>query len=151
MTRISAGLLQGLTVVLGIAAGTLLLVEPHFEGRNAHATVFQVYCNDPFLAYVYVGSIPFFVALRRAFGMFGGWRRDGVCSAATAQALRTIRVCAACAGAFVVGAAVVILGWGDREDRPQGIVMCTVATLVAMGVAAAATWLARKVDAAVKR
>ncbi len=49
-------------VFLGIGALGFLLWEPHLEGRNAHATTFEIYFHDPFLAYVYVGSIPFFVA-----------------------------------------------------------------------------------------
>jgi hypothetical protein len=39
-----------MTVVVGGAVFVFLLWEPHIEGRNAHATLFQIYFNDPFLA-----------------------------------------------------------------------------------------------------
>lgn len=84
---------QIILVLIGLAALTFMLWEPHLEGRNAHATTFEVYFHDPFLAYVYVGSIPFFVALYRAFTLFGQVRQTGAFSQATVDALRGIRRC----------------------------------------------------------
>jgi hypothetical protein len=77
MRRISASFLQAAVVLIGIGSLALMLWEPHIEGRNAHATTFEIYFKDPFLAYVYVGSIPFFVALYRASGLFGHARKMG--------------------------------------------------------------------------
>ena len=68
--------LQAAIALIGIGSLALLLWEPHIEGRNAHATTFEIYFKDPFLAYVYVGSIPFFVALYRAFGFVDLSRRE---------------------------------------------------------------------------
>ena len=79
---------QAALVVIGIGVFAFLLWEPHVEGRNAHATVFQIYCQDPFLAYVYIGSTPFFVALYRAWRLFGHARQAGGFSLATLTALR---------------------------------------------------------------
>jgi hypothetical protein len=47
-----------------------MLWEPHVEGVNAHATLFEKYFN-PFVVYAYVASIPFFVALYQAFKVLG--------------------------------------------------------------------------------
>jgi hypothetical protein len=63
--------LRAVVLLIGIGAVALLLWEPHIEGRNAHATVFAIYFNDPFLAYAYVASIPFFVGLFHAFKVLG--------------------------------------------------------------------------------
>jgi hypothetical protein len=57
-----------------------MLWEPHLEGRNAHATLFQIYFNDPFLAYAYMASIAFFVALYQAFKLLGHIARNEVFS-----------------------------------------------------------------------
>jgi uncharacterized membrane protein YraQ (UPF0718 family) len=54
-------------VLMGIGTLVLLLWEPQIEGRNAHATLYQIYFNDPFLAYAYIASIAFFVALYQTF------------------------------------------------------------------------------------
>ena len=67
----STTLLQVVTVFIGIGSLALLLWEPHIEGRNAHATLTDIYFRDPFLAYVYLGSIPFFIALYQAFRLLG--------------------------------------------------------------------------------
>ncbi len=63
--------LQAVTVLIGIGALALMLWEPHLEGRNAHATPFEIYFKDPFLSYAYLASIPFFVALHQAFNALG--------------------------------------------------------------------------------
>jgi len=93
-TLFSALLLQVAIVLIGIGALAFLLWEPHIEGRNAHATTFEMYFKDPFLAYVYVGSIPFFVALYQAFKVLGYIAQNKAFLQATAKALLTIKCCA---------------------------------------------------------
>ncbi len=144
-------LLQGAVVLIGLAALTFLLGEPHLEGRHAHATTFEIYFNDPFLAYVYVGSIPFFVALYRAFGLFGQVRRNGAFTPATVQALRTIQRCGLALLVFVAGGVVIILVFGDPEDRPPGLFMSFLAVLVSSTIAAGAALFARKLQDALSR
>ena len=75
MKRGATIFLQVIVVALGIGAVALLLWEPHIEGRNAHATNFEIYFKDPFLVLVYIGSIPFFAALYQAFKLLG-YARD---------------------------------------------------------------------------
>ena len=91
MNRTTALFLQVVIVLIGLAALTFLLGGPHLEGRNAHATFLEIYFKDPFLAYVYVGSIAFFVALYRAFGLFGSVRQQGSFAPESVVALRTIK------------------------------------------------------------
>src|SRR6186997_3294345 len=121
MKRSSTIFLQIVIVLIGIGALALMLWEPHIEGRNAHATVFEIYFKDPFLAYVYVGSMPFFVALYRAFGLFGHARQNRAFSQETVDALRAIKRCAIILIGFVAGGVVFILMFGDKEDRPAGV------------------------------
>jgi hypothetical protein len=94
MKKIPILFLQGVVLLIGVGALAFLLLEPHFEGRNLHATLFQIYFNDPFLAYAYVASIPFFVALSRAFRLLGYIGRGQTFSRESVKALRTIRYCA---------------------------------------------------------
>ncbi len=143
--------LQVAVVLIGIGVLALMLWEPHIEGRNAKATAFEIYFKDPFLAYVYVGSIPFFMALRRAFGLFGHVRRTGAFSRATVDSLRAIRNCAIAVMGFVAGAVVIILLFGDKEDRPPGIFMCLLFTAAAGSIAIAAAMCARILENALSR
>lgn len=142
----SALFLQAATVLLGLAVLAFLLGEPHLEGRNAHATIFEIYFHDPFLAYVYVGSVPFFVALYRTFGLFGHVRQTGSFSQASVEALRAIKRCAFTLLGFVAGGILIILIFGDQEDRPPGIFMGMLVTLATSGVATAAAVFARKLQ-----
>lgn len=142
----SALFLQVATVLLGLAVLAFLLGEPHLEGRNAHATIFEVYFHDPFLAYVYVGSVPFFVALYRAFGLFGHVRQTGSFSQVSVEALRAIKRCAFTLLGFVAGGIVIILIFGDKEDRPPGLFMGLLAALGSGSIATAAAVFARKMQ-----
>lgn len=151
MKSSSAFCLQLILVLIGIGALTFLLGEPHLEGRNVHATLFQIYFKDPFLAYVYVGSTPFFVALYRGFGLLGDVRQKGAFSQATVDALRSIKHCAIILIGFVAGGVVLIALFGDKEDRPAGLFMSLLATLVASATVFAAARSARHVQRTLKR
>lgn len=143
--------LQVIVVLLGLGISGFLLGEPHLEGRNAHSTIFEIYFKDPFLAYVYVGSIPVFVALFRAFGLLGNVRKNGRFSQASVTALRTIKRCALVVIGFVAGAVAIILIFGDREDRPAGIFMSLLVTLCSGAIAILAAKVARNLQSALNR
>jgi hypothetical protein len=83
--------LQVVVVLLGIGALAFLLWEPNIEGRNTHATLFEIYFQDTFLAYAYIASTPFFVALYQAFKVLGFVRQNKTFSQETVKALRTIK------------------------------------------------------------
>ncbi|HEX3070819.1 MAG TPA: DUF2975 domain-containing protein [Thermoanaerobaculia bacterium] len=122
--RIPTIFLQAVIVLIGIGALALMLWEPHIEGRNAHATTFEIYFKDPFLAYAYLASIAFFVALFQAFTLLGYIRRNQVFSLDSVRALRIIKYCAI-ALATMIGAAVVYLFIFVRhkDDIAGGVAM----------------------------
>ena len=93
--------LQVVIVLIGIGALALMLWEPHIEGRNAHATPFKIYFKDPFLAYAYLASTPFFVALYQGLKVLGYIGQDKAFSQGTLKALRTIKFCALAIIGFV--------------------------------------------------
>jgi hypothetical protein len=120
MKRSSTTFLQVVVVLIGIGALALLLWEPHLEGRNAHATVFEIYFEDPFLALVYLGSLPFFMALYQAFKVLGYAGQNQVFSPAAVKALRTIKFCAIAIIGFVVVEEIVILLMNNRDSDNPG-------------------------------
>ena len=138
-------------VFICIATLTFLLWEPHLEGRNVDATTFEIYFKDPFLAYVYLGSVPFFVALYRAFSLFGDVRQTRTFSQGTVDALRAIKTCAIILLGFIAGGVVFIIMFGDGEDRPAGIFMSFLATSGASAIAIAASMFARQLQNALRR
>ena len=149
MKRGSTIFLQAIVVLLGIVTLALLLWEPHVEGRNAHATLFEIYFKDPFLAYVYTGSIAFFVALYQAFKVLRYVKQNQTFSQATVKALRTIKYCALTIIGFVAGAVIFILMFGDPEDRPAGVFMSLLITFASIVIAAAAAMFERILQNAV--
>lgn len=150
MKRSSALFLQVVIVLVGIAALAFLLWEPHIEGRNAHATTFEVYFKDPFLAYVYVGSIPFFVALYRIFLLAGHVRKNGAFSQVTVDALRAIKHFMMAFIAFVAGGVAFIIIFGDNDDRPAGVFMGFLVAFPSSVIAIAAAILARNLQNALR-
>ena len=148
MKRSSTIFLQAVIVLIGVGALALMLWEPHIEGRNTHATLFEVYFKDPFLAYAYIASIPFFVALYQAFKVLGYAGQDKVFSQAAVKALRTIKYCAMAIIGFVV-VSVIFLIRGDPEDRPPGVVMRVLITFGSIVIATAAAIFERVLQNAV--
>ncbi|MCA9732801.1 MAG: DUF2975 domain-containing protein [Deferribacteres bacterium] len=145
-------LLQAVLVLMGIAALAFLLWEPHIEGRNANATLFQVYFNDPFLAYAYVASIPFFVGLYQAFKVLGYIRQNETFSQTTLKALQTIKYCALIIIGFVVVSLIFIYPmFGDKDDRPAGLFLRVLITFASIVVAATAEMFKQILQDAVDR
>jgi hypothetical protein len=91
MKRSPTIFLQPVIMLIAVGAIAPMLWEPHIEGRNAHATLFEIYFKDPFLAYAYIGSAPFFLALYQAFKVLGYIGQDKAFSQAAVKALRTIK------------------------------------------------------------
>src|SRR3954466_12978066 len=53
-----------LLIAIGVLAGMIRF--PQTEGRAANLDLISIY-KDPFIIYIYIGSIPFFVGLYQAF------------------------------------------------------------------------------------
>ena len=149
MKRSSTIFLQVVIVALGIGALALLLWEPQIEGVNAHATNFEIYFKDPFLALVYVGSIPFFVALYQAFKVLGYAGQNKVFSPAAVKALRTIKYCALAIIGFVVVEEIFIMLTHGSDDAAGGVFMGVLITFGSIVVATAASMFERILQNAV--
>ena len=148
MKKGSTIFLQVIIVLIGVGALTLLLWEPHIEGRNAHATLFQIYFNDPFLAYAYIASISFFVALYQAFKVLGYVGSNKVFSQAAVKALRIIKYCAIAIIGFVAVGEIFIL-FSNSDDRSGGVFMGILITFGFVVIATAAAMFARILQSAV--
>lgn len=149
MKRSSTAFLQIVVVLFGLAALAFMLGEPHLEGRNAKATPFEVYFKDPLLAYAYVASIPFFVALYQAFKVLGYAGRNRVFSPEAVTALRTMKYCAIAMIGFIV-VSFAFIPWADGDDRPQGVMMRIFVAVPTIVAAAAAGMFERLLQNAVE-
>jgi hypothetical protein len=120
MKRSSIIFLQIVIVLIGVAALAFLLWEPQVEGVNKNRTNFEIYFQDPFLALVYAGSIPFFMALYQAIRALEYVGRNQVFSPEVVKALRTIKYCALAIIGFVIVEEIWILLMNDRDSDNPG-------------------------------
>jgi len=141
MKKSSTVFLQVVIVLIGISVLALMLWMPHLEGRNAQATWFAIYFKDPFLACVYMGSIPFFIGLYQACKVLGYVRQNKVFSPMAVKALRIIKYCAfVTAGAIVaVDAYLMMVARSNGEDAAGAVMMGIIATFTSVVIGTAAT------------
>ncbi len=139
MKQASTIFLQFVIVLIGVGALGSLLWEPWIEGRNAHATFFQIYFNDPFLAWAYMISIAFFVALYQAFTLLGRVRRNELFSQRSVAAMRRIKHCALIIiGGFILPAEAYLFFTHPGDDIAGGVFMGMLVGFFCVVVAAVA-------------
>jgi hypothetical protein len=147
MKRSSTIFLQTVIVLIGIATFAFLLWEPQIEGRNAHATLFEIYFNDPFLAWAYSASIFFFVALYQAFKLLGDVGRNEVFSLRSLRALRTIKYCGLVIIGFIaVGVAYLFVVVRGEDDIAGGVAIGIFVAFISTVIATAAAVFERNLQ-----
>lgn len=145
MKKILIILLQIVVILIGIGTLAFMLWEPHIEGRNAHATLFEIYFKDPFLAYVYIASISFFVILYQTFKLLGYVGQDKKISLNSVKALQTIKYCAIVLIAFIAGAeAYFFIVQRGREDIAGGVAIGIVMIFICILIGFTATLFEKK-------
>jgi hypothetical protein len=150
MKRGSIIFLQVVIVFLGIGVLAALLWEPQLEGRNVNATQFEIYFKDPFLAYIYLAFVPFFIGLYQAFRMLGYARRDEIFSQRSVRALRTIKYCAVTTAVLILGAqAYIFIFVRGTDDIAGGVMMGAIIIFVSAIFATAAAVFERILQNAV--
>ena len=150
MKRGSTIFLQAVILLLGVGVFAFLLWEPHLEGRNVNATLFEIYFKDPFLAYIYLAFVPFFVGLYQGFNVFGYARRDEIFVQHSVRALRIIKYCALTTAIFIVGAeAYIFIFVRGTDDVAGGVMMGAFIILVSTIIATAAAVFERILQNAV--
>lgn len=103
-----------------------------------HATLFEIYFKDPFLAYAYTASIAFFIGLYQAFKTLGYIGQNKAFSRETMKALRTIKYCGLVIVGFVVTAMTYLFIARPGDDIAGGIFMGMLIILASSVIAATA-------------
>src|SRR6185295_2779399 len=100
---------------------------------------FEIYFKDPFLAYIYLAFVPFFVALYQAFKILGWARRDEVFLQHSVRAVQIIKYCAITTAIFILGAeAYLFIFIRGKDDIAGGVMMGVFVILVSSIIATAA-------------
>lgn len=147
MKKYTAILGQIVIVLVGIGVVALMLWEPQTEGRNVGATLFEIYFRDPFLAYAYIASIPFFVGLYHVFKVLGYAGQNKLVSSPAIKALQTIKYCALITAGGIVAADAYIIIFNSRKDDSAGAVALGIlATLLAIIIAIVVAMLGKNLQ-----
>jgi len=138
MKRSSTVFLKAVILLIGIGVVTGMILFPQIEGRNANSDLVSIYLRDPLLAYTYIASIPFFVALYQAFRMLGYIEQKKAFSQSSVRALRNIKYCAIVLIGFIVAgeAFIIVGGEGDRAGIVALGIYTTFASIVIATTAA---------------
>jgi hypothetical protein len=127
MKKSSIIFLQFAVGIAAIAMLAILIRLPLTEGGAANLDLLSIYA-DPFIIYVYLSSITFFVALYQTFKLLGYVGHNNAFSLASLKALSAIKYCAIILGILIVLAAAYIRIFHAAEDDPAGF--------IALGIAA---------------
>jgi hypothetical protein len=134
-------------VICLIAVGTLaaMIHFPQTEGRAANLDLISTYA-DPFILYLYVASIPFFVALYQAFKLLGYVDKNKIFSQNSVKAVANIKYCAIAFIGFIFAAiSVVFVNSKTTTDDGAGPIMIGLITIFASSVMATAVAVLQKV------
>lgn len=121
-------------IAIGVLAG--LLWFPQTEGRAAHLDLLSIY-SDPFIIYIYVGSIPFFVGLYQAFKLLQLIDTNKAFSPGAVKTLANMKFASLSLMGFIALALVYIRFFANGDD-PAGPTMLGVIMILAFGVIATA-------------
>jgi hypothetical protein len=138
MNKSSTWFLKSVLVLIAglVLAGLLWL--PHVEGRNINADLFTIYFKDPFLAYVYVSSIPFFIPFYQAFKLLGFMEQGKAFSQVSVNALRKIKFSSLVLAGLVAGAVPQLAMFAHDDDAPGVVLIVLVIIFAAFVIATAA-------------
>ncbi|HYD35792.1 MAG TPA: DUF2975 domain-containing protein [Vitreimonas sp.] len=138
MKRGSTSFLKVVILLIALVALAVMIRFPQTEGRAANLDLISIY-KDPFIIYMYVASMPFFVALFQAFKLLGYVDKNNIFSQLAVQAVRNIKYCALASMGFLVGAILYIQMMAQGEDPagPTMVALITIFTLVVIATAAA--------------
>lgn len=107
------------------------------EGRNVGATFFEIYFKDPFLVYIYLSSISFFIGLHRMFRFLGYVRQNKVFSQKAVDTLRTVRYCTLTTAGSILLAEFYLFIFNRAQDDIAGAAMLgMIAILLSLTIAA---------------
>ena len=134
-------------IAIGVLAGMIWF--PQTEGRAANLDLISVY-KDPFIIYIYIGSIPFFVGLYQAFKLLNFIDANQAFSQGAVNTLRNMKFASLSLIGFIALAVFYIrfFAHGDDPAGPTalGIIISFASIVIATAAAVFQKLLQNAVD-----
>src|SRR3989344_4781932 len=96
-----------------------LIWFPQTEGRAANLDLISIY-TDPFIIYIYIGSIPFFAGLYQAYKLLGLIEKNKAFSQSAVNTLRNMKFASLALIGFITLALFHIRFAAPGDDDPAG-------------------------------
>ena len=107
MKRGSTLFLKCVIFLIGLIVAVALIRLPQLEGRAADLDLFSIYA-DPFILYIYMAFVPFFIALFQAVKLLGLIEKNTIFSQLAINTVKNIKLCIIIFIGFIVAADVYI-------------------------------------------
>jgi hypothetical protein len=137
MKRGSTLFLKIVLCLIAIGVLTGLLWFPVTEGRAAHLDLLRIY-TDPFIIYIYIASIPFFVGLYQAFTLLNLIDANKAFSHSAVSALRKIKFASLSVVGFIAVALLYIRFFAHGDDPAGPTMLGIVISFASVVIATAA-------------
>ena len=131
-------------VLLLIAIGTFagMIWFPQTEGRATNLDLLSIY-TDPFIIYIYIGSLPFFVGLYQAFKLLNFIDANLAFSQGAVNTLRNMKLASLVLIGFIV-LGLFYIRFAAGGDDPAGPTMLGIIVSFAVAVIATASAVFQK-------
>ena len=133
-------------IAIGLLAGMIRF--PQTEGRAANLDLISIY-TDPFIIYLYIASIPFFVALFQAFKLLNFIDANKAFSKGAVTTLKNIKFASLSLIGFIVVALLYIGFFVQGDDLAGPTMLGILASFAAAVIATAAAVLQKLLQNAV--
>jgi hypothetical protein len=149
MKRGSTLFLKGVLLLMAIGLFAGLAWFPQTEGRATNLDLIGIYA-DPFIIYIYIASIPFFVGLYQAFKLLNLIDANKAFSQNAVNTLKNMKFAALSIVGFI-GVAMFYIRFAAMGDDPAGptmlgIIICFAAIVIATAAAVFQKLLQNAVD-----
>ncbi|MEO8581744.1 MAG: DUF2975 domain-containing protein [Patescibacteria group bacterium] len=142
MKRSSTLFLKAILCLIAIGVLTGMLWFPQTEGRAVNLNLISIY-TDPFILYIYIASIPFFVGLYQAFKLLNFIDANKAFSQGAVNTLKNMKYASLSIIAFIV-LAIFFLRFFAHGDDPAGPTALGIYLSLAFGVIATAAGVFQK-------
>lgn len=150
MTKGSTLFLKVVIGLIALGAVAALIRFPQTEGRAANLDLISIY-RDPVIIYMYLGSLPFFIALWQAFRLLGFIDKNEIFSQPAVAAVGKIKYCALALIGFIALAIfyIAVMARTTNEDGAGPIALGVIVIFVSIVVATAVAILQKLLQNAV--
>lgn len=142
MKKGSTLFLKSVLCLIAIGVFIALIWFPQTEGRAANLDLISIY-KDPFILYIYVSSIPFFIGLYQAFKLLNFIDAHKAFSRGAVNTLKSMKFASLSLIGFIALAEFYIRFFAHGDD-PAGPTMLGICMALAFGVIATAAGVFQK-------